>query len=406
MSTTGEPAEFVVIGGGIMGASIAWNLARRGAGRVLLLERATIAAGASGRTGALLRRHYSNHWEAMLAHLSWGTYRDWANIVGGDCGFVPQGLIVTVDTSAGHEANVERLHQNVAMQRSLGVDARVISPVELVELQPYARAEDITAAAYEADSGYVDSIAATRSMAQAAARAGAEIHERCAVTSIECHGDRMTAVHTSLGRILTDRVIAAIGPWTPPLLAPLGVDIPITALRVQVAIVQRPLDLEPDHFVYIDTAAGMFCRPWGPGRTLVGVGGGDQHDAVDPDRYEERNDTDYAEKAIAAMACRIPAAGRSTYLHGHAGLYDMTPDAHPIIGEAGPKGLYVACGFSGAGFKKGPAVGQCLAELVLDGRSSTVDLSPFALSRFATDAWKRSWSDTEYTLSSDFGHGF
>jgi sarcosine oxidase subunit beta len=406
MSTTVEPADFVVIGGGIMGASIAWNLARRGAGRVLLLERATIAAGASGRTGALLRRHYSNHWEATLAHKSWEIYRNWREIVGGDCGFVPQGLIVTVDTSIGHEANVERLHQNVAMQRSLGIDARVISAAELVELQPYARADDIAAAAYESNSGYVDAIAATRSMARAAARAGVEIHERCDVRSIECDGDRITAVHTTRGRIPTDRVIAAIGPWTSNLLTAHGVDIPITALRVQIAIIQRPLDLEPDHFVYIDTAAGMFCRPWGPGRSLVGVGGGDQHDAVDPDQYEERNDPGYAEQAIAAMARRIPAAGRSTYLHGHAGLYDMTPDAHPIIGAVGPEGLYVACGFSGAGFKKGPAVGQCLTEFVLDGRSSMVDLSPFALARFATDAWKRPWSDTEYTLSSDFGHGF
>ncbi|HET8524619.1 MAG TPA: FAD-dependent oxidoreductase, partial [Thermomicrobiales bacterium] len=392
MSMNEAPAEIVVIGGGIMGTSIAWNLARRGAGRIVLLERATIGAGASGRTGALLRRHYSNRPEAMLAQKSWEIYRNWREIVGGDCGFVPHGLIVTVDTSAGHEANIERVHQNVALQRSLGIDARVISPAELGELQPFTSTDDIAAAAYESNSGYVDAIAATRSMAQAAIRAGVEIHEHCGVTAIECQGDRISAVHTINGRIPTETVISAIGPWTPTMLAPLGITLPITALRVQVAIIQRPLDLEPDHFVYVDTAAGMFCRPWGPGRSLVGVGGGDQHNAVDPDNFEERNDPGYAAQAISAMARRLPAAARSTYLHGHAGLYDMTPDAHPIIGPAGLEGLYVACGFSGAGFKKGPAVGQCLAELALDGRSTTVDLSPFTPARFETDAWKRPWS--------------
>jgi glycine/D-amino acid oxidase-like deaminating enzyme len=182
--------------------------------------------------------------------------------------------------------------------------------------------------------------------------------------------------------------------------------VPIETLRVQIAIVHRPLELEEPHFVYIDTAAGMFCRPWGPGRTLIGVGGGDQHDAVDPERYDERNDESYPALAIATAARRIPAMAKAAYLHGHAGLYDMTPDAHPIIGETGVDGLYVAAGFSGAGFKKGPAVGQCLGELICDGRATTVDLEPFRLSRFETDDWRKPWSDTEYVFTSDFGHKF
>ncbi len=95
---------------------------------------------------------------------------------------------------------------------------------------------------------------------------------------------------------------------------------------------------------------------------------------------------------------------RAQYLHGHAGLYDMTPDAHPIIGHAGPEGLIVACGFSGAGFKKGPAVGQCIAELITTGKSSLIDLGPFALSRFDQPDWDRPWSETEYAFTSDFGH--
>jgi len=407
MGVTGrKSSDVIVIGGGIMGTSIAWQLALRGVGKVTLLERGTVASGASGKTGALLRRHYTNKLEALLAHLSHKVFANWSDVVGGDCGYVPTGIVVTVDTGPGCEANLERLHRNVALQNSLGIDSRVISPAELRALQPFTRVDDIAAAAFEPSSGYVDAIAATRSMAAAALRAGASIQEGCRVLSLVTHGGRVTGVRTSDGRVSAGTVVCAAGPWSKELLASAGVAAPIEALRVQIAIVHRPLELEQPHFVYIDTAAGMFCRPWGPGRSLIGVGGGDQHDAVDPDRYDERNDIAYPPLAIAAAAKRIPAMTRAVYLHGHAGLYDMTPDAHPVIGETGVEGLYVAAGFSGAGFKKGPVVGQCLAELVSEGRATTVDLERFRLSRFETGDWCRPWSDSEYIFTSDFGHKF
>jgi glycine/D-amino acid oxidase-like deaminating enzyme len=158
--------------------------------------------------------------------------------------------------------------------------------------------------------------------------------------------------------------------------------------------------------VLLDTAAGIFARPWGAGRSLIGVGGGDQHDPVDPDHHELRNDPGYGEEAVTAVTRRIPAMKNAAYLHGHAGLYDMTPDAHPIIGAAGPDGLYLMAGFSGAGFKKGPAVAEAVADLLLSpGGPTWVDLHPFRLERFASDAWRKPWSGDEYTFSSDFGHG-
>jgi sarcosine oxidase subunit beta len=395
-----------VVGGGIMGTSIAWHLARRGAGRVTLLERATIASGASGKTGALLRRHYTNGPEAKLAHLSYQVFANWSEIVGGDCGHVPTGVVVTVDTGPGCEGNLERLYRNVALQNALGIEARVVTAAELKELQPFVRVDNITVAAYEPTSGYVDAVAATRSMAAAAIREGVSIREGCRVVGVRVAGGRVLGVETEEGFLPTGTVVCAAGPWSKDLLASADVSVPIVALRVQIAIVHRPLELEEPHFVYIDTAAGMFCRPWGPGRSLIGVGGGDQHDAVDPDRYDERNDLSYPPLAIAAAARRIPAMAKAAYLHGHAGLYDMTPDAHPIIGLAGVDGLFVASGFSGAGFKKGPAVGQCLAEQICEGRATTVDLEPFRLSRFNTEEWRKPWSDTEYVFTSDFGHKF
>ena len=397
-------ADVVVIGGGIMGASIAWQLATRGAGEVLLIERETIAAGASGRTGALLRQHYTNLPEALLARESLKVFQNWGDVVGGDCGYVPWGLVVTVDQSSAVTHNVELLAENVAFQRGLGTETQIITADDLKALQPWAMVDDIQTAAYETRSGYADSVAATRSMADAAERAGVEIVEGVRSLSIASDGTRVTAVETDAGSIAADTVVLAAGPWSVPLAASAGVTLPVEALRVQVAIVHRPRDLAEPPFIFLDMAVGFFTRPWGTGRSLIGVAGGDQHDAVDPEDFVHGNDPSYPSLAKAAAARRIPAMARASYLHGHAGLYDMTPDTHPIIGQVGPDGLYAACGFSGAGFKKGPAVGQALAETILDGSSTLVDLAPFRLSRFDQSGWVQPWSDTEYLFTSDFGH--
>lgn len=397
-------ADVVVVGGGIMGTSIAWQLAGRGAGRVVLLERETIAAGASGRTGALLRQHYTNLPEALLARESLTVFQNWGEIVGGDCGYVPWGLVVTVDQSAAVAHNVELLAENVAFQRDLGIETRVVTADELKALQPWATVDDIRTAAYETRSGYADSVAATRSMADAAERAGVAIVEGARTVAVLADDSRATGVATDAGTIAAGAVVLAAGPWTVPLAASAGVTLPVEALRVQIAIVLRPRDLAEPPFVFLDMAVGFFTRPWGAGRSLIGVAGGDQHDAVDPEDFAQGNDPSYPGFAKAAAARRIPAMARASYLHGHAGLYDMTPDTHPIIGGVGPDGLFAACGFSGAGFKKGPAVGMALAETMLEGRSSLVDLAPFRLGRFDEPGWERPWSETEYLFTSDFGH--
>ncbi len=397
--------NIAVIGGGIVGGSIAWQLASHGAGKVTLYEKSVIAAGASGRTGALLRRHYTNEPEARLAQLGWETYRNWENAVGGSCGYVPWPVVVTVATKGDYASNIELMRTNVAMQNRLGIDSRLISADELQRLQPHAYVGDVDVVSYEPDSGYVDSIQATTSMIEAARNAGAFIREGVEVNAILQSGGRVTGISTSAGDAPVDILVCAAGPWSTNLLATTGIDIPVSTLRVQIIIAQRPIELIEPHFVYLDTVAGIFSRPWGPGRSLIGVAGGDQHDEVDPNSSDLFNDHAYPAKAIEAMAKRIPAMKHARYLHGHAGLYDMTPDAHPIIGGTGIDGLFLAAGFSGAGFKKGPAVGIALAELIANGKARSADLASFSLSRFESDAWKKPWSESEYRFDSDFGHG-
>ncbi len=399
-----QHVDTVVIGGGIVGNSTAFFMAMQGAAKVALFERATIASEASGRTGALLRRHYTNEPEARLATRGYEIYRDWETFTGEPSAHTPHPVVVTVDTAGESEGNIEKIRRNVAMLNGLGIEIEMVTQADLQRLQPFADWSDIDVATLEPQSGYVDAVQATRSMARAAERAGVIVHDHQPVLEILVTGGRVTGVRTASGDIACDTVVCAAGPWSNGLLTPHGIDVPVTALRVQVAILHRPLILQEDHFVYLDVAAGVFTRPWGDGRSLVGVGGGDQHDEVDPDGYDPRNDLGYADLAIEAIAKRIPDMRHAAYLHGHAGLYDMSPDTHPIIGETGIAGLYLAAGFSGAGFKKGPAVGEALAKMISGQSPEETGLAPFALGRFETESWREPWSETEYIFSSDFGH--
>lgn len=400
-----QQTEIVVIGGGIVGASIAWQLARRRAGRVTVFERDIVGAGASGRTGALLRRHYTNEPEARLAQLGWETYRNWPERVGGSCGYVPWPVVVTVGTHGHLASNVTRLERNVRMLQDIGIGIEIITADELERLQPGVETRDLSVVTIEPESGYVDSVEATTSMMEAAGREGVAFAEGVNVDEIVCAGGRVAGVETSVGPVRADIVVCAAGPWSTGLLATARIEVPITAMRVQIIIAQRPMSMAQPHFVFLDTVAGVFTRPWAPGRSLIGVAGGDQHDEVDPNRVDLMNDPAYPAAAIEAIARRFPEMKRARYLHGHAGLYDMTPDTHPIIGSTGIDGLYLAAGFSGAGFKKAPAVGIGISELICDGNASSVELRPFGLDRFASDAWHRPWSETEYEYDSDFGHG-
>lgn len=403
-----ERTDVAIIGGGIMGVSLAHALTRMGVTDVVVLERGSLGSGGSGRSGALLRQHYSNVPEATLAYLSLQTYSNWDEIIGGTCGFDKTGLIATVATRDKNNVNIGRMRRNIAMQNRIGIRSRMVTADELFEMQPFTNVDDIDVAAYEPESGYVDGVAATRSMGEAAVRGGARIVEGCGVTAIHVDGGRVAGVQTSQGSISTETVVCAAGASSTRLLSPIGIDVPVEAQRVQVAVLNRPLTMPRDGtMTYVDTAGGTFARNFGPNRTLVGVGGGEFHDVVDPDDFDGRCDRTFPDIAIEYLSRRMPAMRDASFLHGHAGLYDMTPDAHPVIGPApGINGLHLMLGFSGAGFKKAPAVGQCMAEAIVNGRSSTVDLTPFRLERFDSDNWRLPWSPDEYQFSTDFGHGF
>ncbi|HET7037311.1 MAG TPA: FAD-dependent oxidoreductase [Thermomicrobiaceae bacterium] len=380
MTTT---AEVVVIGGGVNGASTAYNLARAGVRDVVLVERAHLAAGASGKSGALVRMHYTNPYESKLAYESLKVFQHWDEIVGGDCGWRPCGFFQVVA-----EEYEPDLRQNVADQQRIGINTRVISPQELRELEPEAVVEGIVAA-YEPESGYADPNAATFGFARRAQELGVRLLTHTTVTGIRTAHGRVTGVETSAGPIDAPVVVLAGGAWADRLLTPLGLDLGLLPKRIQVAIYHRPPGHQGPSHVFIDTIVNSWFRPEGDASVLIGAELGVT--GVNPDGFDETLDAGQTDIAREMLARRFPAMIEAPMRGGWAGMIMMSPDGHPIIDQPpAVPGLFVMTGDSGSCFKTAPAVGRCLAEWITGGEPRTADLTPFRASRFAED---KSWRD-------------
>jgi glycine/D-amino acid oxidase-like deaminating enzyme len=394
--------EVIVVGAGVVGCSLAFHLARAGARVTVFDKEREVCAGMSARSGALLRMHYTFAPEAELAWKSLAYFAHWEEMVGRDaerrgCGFVRTGFAILVGPP-----NVEKLRANVAMLRAIGVDTSVVEPAELRSLEPAIKVEDVALAAYEPQSGYADPVAATRSMAEAAGRHGAAFRLGVTIGSINAAGGRVRGVIDADGtRHGADAVCVVAGPWTDRLLKPLGAPIGIRADRAQIAFFKRPATLK--HCGCIDTISGSYFRPQGESETLIGLGDIKAEYEPDPDSFREDNDADFVAEVAERLAYRVPAMAGAGYARGHAGIYDISPDSRAVMGpvpEVG--GLYVAAGFSGTGFKTAPAVGATMAELILGGRSTTVDLRPFGFERLREGRPIR--GEHEYLMGANFGH--
>jgi sarcosine oxidase subunit beta len=380
-------ADVVVVGGGVVGAATAFHLTGLGAGRVVLLERRHLAAGASGKSGALVRMHYTNEAETRLAVESLKVFRDFAAMVGGACGFEAVGFVQLV--GRGYEA---ALAHNVEVQQRLGVRTQVLALEDVPRILPGARVDDVGGAAWEPDSGFADPSATTFAFAEAARRGGAAIRTYCDVHRVVVAGGRVTGVETAEGPIAAPVVVLAAGAWAGRLLAPLGLDYGLTPHRVQVTIFRWPAGFAHRHPAVIDAGHRSWFRPEGAAGTLIGVELGVGH--AEPDAFDEGVDPDYVDRCRAALAARLPAFAEAGMRGGWAGMIMMSPDGRPIIDQVpGIAGLYALLGDSGTSFKTAPAVGRCLAEWIVEGQPRTADLTPFGAARIADG---RFWQDTHH----------
>ena len=358
--------DVAVVGGGCTGASIAYHLAARGVA-VELHERATLAAGPTGRSTAIVRQYYSHPLLVRMAVHGLETYSEFADAVGGSAGFVRTG-VVWAASAAGRET----LERNVATGLEAGAALELLPPEALNDVDPRIATHGLAAVCLEPTAGYCDPYLATRSFATAAERGGARIEEGSTIGS--------------LAGLDAGVVVVAAGPWSPPLLEPLGYDLPMRVARAEVGRWRLPAGFGPLPPVLADLSdLDFYFKPAEPGFLEVGtLDPSHVERPIDPDACPQGAEPETLESFHRSLLLRLPGAAGGHWRGAWSGVYDVTPDWHPAVGRVpGTDRVYVAAGFSGHGFKLAPAVGLALAELICDHGERTFDLAPLDPARFA-----------------------
>lgn len=369
-----ETADVIIIGAGVHGASLAFHLSQRGV-KVTILEKKFVAAGATGRSSGLVRMHYDVRQDTELAWVSFQYFRNWKERVGGDCGFTRTGFIQLVAP-----ADKETLKANVAMHQAIGVPVVLIKGDDVKRLAPSFNVDDIELAAYESESGYAMPSDTANTLINAARTKGAGLIQDCRVTGILTTNSRVTGIKTTQGEFTAAVVVNAAGAWAGKVNEMAGLNLPYDTWHHDTMFVARPREIGPSHPTVIDFAYEMYFRPEG-NLTLVGLEDGNPL-GESPDSETDHARKGFVERGIDRICKRIPSMENGALHSAHAGYDGITPDQHPMLGAAGPDGFYLDCGFSGTGFKTAPAVGLCMSELILDGKSKAVDLSIYSPHRF------------------------
>ena len=373
-------ADVVIIGGGVIGTSIAFHLAARGMRDVIVVDKSSVASGATGKSSACVRQHYTTAETCRMIRFSLDVFQRFETLTGGgSCGFRRTGYLLGVD-----ERMRAPMEASVALQRRIGIETRLVSPAEMREIEPLLHTEDLTAGCYEPDSGYCNPAETAQGFARAARERGARVLEDAEVLAVLTQGGHVTGVRTTKGEIHAPRVVNAAGLWGSRIGAMVGLEIPITVCRHKISIVTWPEAARRPHPMVYDFVTNIYTRPELGEHILVGgLDADESHDVADPDRYKEGVSLDESTEALARVSRRFPVLEEGHIARGYAGCFDVTPDWHPILDRVGPEGNYVAVGFSGHGFKLSPAVGDMMAALVTEGPGAHPDLPAFRLSRFA-----------------------
>ena len=366
----------VVVGGGVMGTSIARHLARAGVPDVVLVERDELASGSTSKAAGGVRAQFSDELNIRLGARSLEAFGRFERDTGQDIGLHRVGylfLLSTPEEVASFEASVE-------LQNSLGVPSRMIDPAEARRLSPLITTDGLLAAAFSPEDGHCTPESVVHGYAADARRHGATILRHTEVTGIERHGDDITAVTTTKGRIATGTVICAAGAWSRAVGAMAGVDLPVEPLRRQIAVTEPVEGLPPDLPLTLDFTSTLDVHREGPG-LLVGMSDPDERPGFATDTHDR-----WIPRLAAALEHRAPDVLELRRTGGWAGLYEVTPDHNALIGEAPSVSRFLyATGFSGHGFLQGPAVGEVVRDLYL-GRVPFVDVTPLSAGRFAADA--------------------
>jgi sarcosine oxidase subunit beta len=373
-----QTAEVVIIGGGIVGSSIAYHLTAMGCKDVLVIERETAQGkGSTGKSMGGVRAQFSTPVSIQMSLYSIPFYASFDERLGYPADYRPQGYLFC----ATNEKQLAYLRTNYEKQVGIGLkDVRLISAEEIREMFPKLRSDDIVGGSFCSTDGFVDPYSAMIGFMTCAADHGAKLWKYTPVTGIHRDAQGVAAVETSRGRVSTRKVVNAAGAWAKPIAEMAGIDLPVEPLR-RMLVPTEPFDKFPHSApMIIDMSNGFHFRPEALGFLLA------WNDPEETSGYKTDFDPAFIEKILTRAADRVPVFENLAVnpKRAWAGLYEMTPDHHPILGEApGLPGFFFANGFSGHGVMHAPATGKILADLILTGKTELIDASLLILSRFA-----------------------
>ena len=367
-----KTAEFVIVGGGAIGASIAYHLARRGARQVVLVERETVGSGSTSKAAGGIRAQFGTRVEVEFSLRSIEFFTRFEDEMGVPCDYRQEGYLFLLTD----ERDVTRFQRNIELQRGLGVDVRMIAPDEVRAIVPELRVDDVLAGVWCPTDGHASPNDVVQAYAAQARARGVRILEGTAVTGIELEGDRVAAVRTTEGRLETRLVINAAGPQAPLVSRLAGVEIPVDPRRRHIFVTDALAGVRHPMPLVTDRGSGFYCRSE---QQSILMSPGDIGGAT---AYTASVDWSMLEQAVQKAMRRIPVLAEAQVRHAWAGLRPLTPDEHAILDWApGVSGLYLAVGFCGHGFQHSPATGQTVAELLLDGATG-IDIGELRIGRF------------------------
>ena len=369
--------DVVIVGGGIVGASVAYHLLERDHRlRVVLLEReGEVGTGATAKATGGVRHQFSSEANVRLTLLSYPYFRDAPSRLGRTVDFVAHGYVFVTANPATLRASARA----VALQRALGVASEIVGARDLARFLPALVTDDLAGGSFCAADGSADPHALLHAFLAIARSRGLEVRTGLPVTAVLQDHGRVAGVTTAAGELQAPIVVNCAGPRADEVGALAGVDIPSKPYRRQV-VVTEPLPLLPEVFpLIVDLDTGWYVHRQGKAAVLMGGTDRDQHPG-----HDAVVDWNALGPVFEAAARRVPPLAEARVVRVYAGVRDLTPDYHGILGPApGLPGFYVACGFSGHGFMHAPAIGLLMAELILDGRARSMDIAPMALDRFA-----------------------
>jgi len=378
-------ADVVIVGGGIMGTSTAYFLATETDLEVVLVEKDNIASGSTGDSSAIIRHHYGpDRVYSEMAAWSHEFYRSFEDRTGEDIAYASAPVVRFAQENT---SNSEYAMAGCEVLSSLGIPVTKYSASEVAERFPMLKLTETDLAVSDDTSAYSDGTDVAGGFARAAQDRGATVVTSTAVTDVSVDDGTITGVETEDGSVDADSVVITAGPWTPRVTETVDVDVPIVTSREQIVLLKPPAEFQDRHLDELPASSppntDWYMRPdFGDGILVATHQTGEE---VNPDAYKDVPDQEMLLYLIDEIEDFAPALADSKVRGQYCGVYSTTPDTDFVIDQVGPAGCYLGCGFSGHGFKHGPAVGKILSDLVTRGETDLVDIDPFSLARFEAD---------------------